>query len=373
MKYAEILDKLHENGNFRKIPDISISNNIVDLSSNDYLGIADDNQLRHEFMLEALQNGYGMTSSASRLLAGAQDEYYKLEQTLSSLYNREVLLFNSGYHCNVGLISALATGKTLIVADKLVHASIIDGIMLSKCDFTRFRHNDYEHLDSIMAKRATDYERVLIVTESVYSMDGDYCDVDRLVEIKRRYDNALLYIDEAHAFGVLGDKGLGLVNNSASKDGVDVIIGTFGKAAASSGAFCATSREIKDIAINCSRSFIFSTAIAPINVAWTRHVVNKIVGMDSCREKLQQLAHQLHATLSQLSSVAITPSHIQPLVVGDSRKAVELSHRLLEAGFKVLPIRTPTVPPGTERLRFSLSASLTSAQIGNLCDELRKL
>lgn len=372
MNYSDILNTLKDAGNFRVTPPDSSSGHVVDLSSNDYLGIALDDGLRQEFLS---RNGHlAFTSSASRLLAAAQEEYSLLEQCLSALYGgKAALLFNSGYHANSGLIPALAAGRTLIVADRLVHASIIDGIILSRCPFERFPHNDYEALRRILRRRGEGFERIIVVTESVFSMDGDSSDIGELASVKREFPATMLYIDEAHAFGVCGPSGLGLVEASGHASEVDVVVGTFGKAAASMGAFCVMSHELRDIAVNRARSLIFSTALPPINVAWTRFVVERIAGMEASRERLRRLSRMLHDALSPLSAAKIACSHIQPLVVGDARRAVMLSRKLLAEGFKVLPIRTPTVPPGTERLRFSLSCGVGEESLTHLAEVLKSL
>ncbi|MCM1255150.1 MAG: 8-amino-7-oxononanoate synthase [Duncaniella sp.] len=360
--FAEITHALRSSGNFRSIPSgDNAQAGLIDLSSNDYLGLASLHELQEKFFADRQNRQIPMTSSAARLLAGVQREYLDLEHFLKDLYNRPALLFNSGYHANTGLISALAqAGKSLIVADKLIHASIIDGITLSKSDFSRFRHNDFNHLERILAKDASKYERVIIVVESLYSMDGDRADIESLIDIKKRYPNSLLYVDEAHAFGVEGPRGLGICQGSANFDMVDVVVGTFGKACASMGAFAAVSQEIKEYIINRARSFIFSTAIPPLTAAWTRYMIETFIPMDNRRNHLRQLGYKLKSILQPLSPrFPITASHIQPLVIGDALRTVDISNKLREEGFKVLPIRTPTVPPGTERLRISLNASLS--------------
>lgn len=283
-----------------------------------------------------------------------------LEELLSGLYHRPALIFNSGYHANTGMVSAIAqSAKTLIVADRLVHASIIDGMTLSKSPFTRFRHNDLTHLRRILEKEASCYEQVLVIVESVYSMDGDRADIDGLAEIKRDHPNVLLYVDEAHAFGVEGVHGLGICRSSKCYDDIDIIVGTFGKACASMGAFCAVSAPLKDYLVNRSRSLIFSTALPPMTAAWTIFMIEKFLDMDAEREHLKVLGERLQSILSPMSpGFPITASHIQPLVAGDPKRAVALSAKLLDYGFKVLPIRVPTVPPGTDRLRISLNAAL---------------
>lgn len=364
--YSEILDNLERTGNYRRIPADDVSGKCVDFSTNDYMGLALRADLQEKFFADADNRGLLMSSSASRLLASCQKEHLALEGMLGELYGRSVLLFNSGYHANTGIISSLASEGTLIVADKLSHASIIDGILLSRAPFVRFRHNDYARLERILAKSAKDYERVLVVTESVFSMDGDCADLPALVDIKRRYPNVLLYVDEAHAFGVCGAMGLGYARSYPE---VDIIVGTFGKAAASSGAFTAVSGEIKKFLVNRARSFIFSTALSPMTSAWTRFMIETLIGMDRERERVAELSRRLNAGLR----IASEPSHIQPLIVGDARRAVELSRELYDAGYKALPIRTPTVPAGTERLRFSISASMSDDDIDGLVKYLEKL
>lgn len=351
--YSDVIDALRATDNLRVIPADSAASEVIDLSSNDYLGIGEDLRLRRMF-IESLPEMPAFSACASRLLAADQKEFHALESLLSDLYGSPALLFNSGYHANVGTVSALAKGRTLIVADKLVHASIIDGMMLSKARFERFRHNDVGHLRSILDKYAKDFDRVLIVCESVYSMDGDVAPLEEIADAKTA--NSILYVDEAHAFGVMGRGGLGLaVDNPA----VDVIVGTLGKAIASVGAFVVVrDADVREYLVNSARSFIFSTAIPPVNCAWSRFVIERLGEMDAARERLAALA----ATLGRILGTS-SPTHIQPLIVGNSAGAIALSAKLLEQGFKVLPIRTPTVPPGTERLRFSLSANINVDQL----------
>lgn len=363
----QTLAKLAEDGNLRRLPADSVSAPLVDLSSNDYLGLAGDIELREKFLAGLHADNLMMTSSASRLLSASQNPYIELEARLAQLYGREALLFNSGYHANTGLVSALGGKNTLFVADKLVHASIIDGLMLSGSHFERYRHNDYEHLRRILEKHASGYERVVIVSESVFSMDGDSCDIARLVEAKKLHHNALLYVDEAHAVGVCGPQGLGLSMASGLAEDVDITVGTFGKALASSGAFAVLSPELKEFMVNKARSLIFSTAIPPVCARWSLATLEKSLGMDAERKHLRHLGKLLSGITRSGSE-----SHIQPLIVGDARAAVELSQRLAADGFKVLPIRKPTVPAGTERLRFSLSTSLAEDSLNRLQEIMLK-
>ena len=262
---------------------------LIDMSSNDSLGIGTNRALVEEFFDTVNVSALQMSSTASRLLSASQQHYYSLEKQLESLYGKPALLFNSGYHANTGVVSALASGDVLIVADKLVHASIIDGMVLSRSRFKRFRHNDLAHLREILQENQSERE-ILVVVESIYSMDGDKCDLKALVEIKRQFSNVILYVDEAHAFGVEGEKGLGLCEKEGVINDIDVIVGTFGKACASMGAFVVAAPDIKDYLVNCSRSFIFSTAIAPINCQWTEFVIGKMTEMADERQHLQHIS-----------------------------------------------------------------------------------
>ncbi|MDE6049548.1 MAG: 8-amino-7-oxononanoate synthase [Paramuribaculum sp.] len=365
------LIRLTQENNLRHIP-VSGSGVKADFSSNDYLGIGADKSLQHDFLLSVSDLPL-FTSSASRLLAQDQEEYFKLEALLENLYGLPALIFNSGYHANTGLISALGDKNTLIVADKLVHASIIDGYKLSDAEMIRFRHNDAGHLENILKNKASKYSRLLIVVEGVYSMDGDSAPLKEISELKSKYENALLYVDEAHSFGVCGSAGLGLVAGSEYAGNVDVLVGTFGKAVASVGAFAVMNPKIKEFAINRARSFIFSTALPPFNCAWTRFVVERLPGMTDRRDKLNSLVDSFVSNLDPAKVKIESPSHIIPVVIGDSARALGLSAQLADEGLKVLPIRTPTVPPHTERLRISFSATLNPEEAVRLADTLNRL
>lgn len=352
------LRRLDQEGNLRRIPAQDMPCGMVDMSSNDYLGLASRQDLRDEFMASS-GGKLPLSSSASRLLAGIQAPFTSLEKTIAEAYggDREALVFNSGYHANTGMIPALCGNNTVVVADKLVHASIIDGMKLSGCRFVRFRHNDTSHLRGILESCRKEGKRVLIIVESVYSMDGDYAPLEEIAMLKNALaPEGLLYVDEAHAVGVEGPSGLGLANGIK---GVDVIAGTFGKALASAGAYAVLSAELRDWMVNRSRSLIFSTALPPLQIAWTEWIFRKSLSMDSERRRLSELSARLAEILYRHEAGDCNPGHIRPLITGSPHSAVELSGRLREKGFNVLPIRTPTVPPGTDRLRFSLSANIT--------------
>ena len=276
-RISEELKRLKKNNRLRKIPNIESKSDgkivvdgieYINYASNDYLGISTKEDLRKEF----IETNNSLFSSASaRLLTGSSKEYEELENTLADIFNKESsLIFNTGYQANLGVISALVEKGDVVFSDKLNHASIIDGMQLSRGEFYRYKHLDYNHLEKILKEKRSQYNRALIVSESVFSMDGDMVDVDKLIELKNKY-NCILMIDEAHAFCAIGDYLGGI---SYNKD-VDIITATLGKAVGSFGAFCVSKHEIISYLINKSRSFIFSTSIPPVNIAWSNWLLTE--------------------------------------------------------------------------------------------------
>ncbi len=344
----------------------------LNLSSNDYLGLAAKvpwDELWRE--TEAL--GFG--SGASRLMSGNHRLYGLLEERLTSLYGRSALVFSSGFLANVGIISSLLGRKDVIFADKLVHASLIDGMRLSGAEFFRYPHQDLEALARLLAKKRNHYRRALIVTESVFSMDGDLTDLITLVELKKRYD-ALLLVDEAHAIGVFGEQGLGLSEELDLVSEIDILIGTFGKALGSYGAFVIVSKELREYLINRARSFIFTTALPAVVVAASLWGLSKAVSMKRKRKYLRELSKRMREELKKGPFTILgdidSGSPIVPVVVGENEKAIALAEGLKAFGYWVTPIRPPTVPRGTARLRLSLSAEMVWNDLVPLVDYLTK-
>ena len=369
--YEEKLATIESSGNLRRLPRVEHQGKwitdggrrMLNLSSNDYLGLAASEERQEEF-LASIQGKYlPLSSSSSRLLTGNFPVYTELEERIASSFGREAaLLFNSGYHANTGILPALADKRTLILADKLVHASIIDGILLSGAPFLRYRHNDYGQLERLLRKHEKAYDRVFIVTESLFSMDGDVADLRKLVELKKTASNICLYVDEAHAIGARGENGLGIAEEQACAGEIDLLVGTFGKALASMGAYVVCSRVIREYLVNTARPLIFSTALPPFQIAWTLFVWEKLPSLAEKREKLRRNSRLLADSLRGKGG-EISQSHIVPFIVGESEDCARKAEELRRKGFYCLPVRPPTVPKGTSRIRISLTADIEEEEI----------
>ncbi|WP_163121088.1 8-amino-7-oxononanoate synthase [Acinetobacter portensis] len=379
--YAIQLDQLRNNGNIRQFKSniqqdkyIEINQQkMLNLSSNDYLGLASNTQLREQFFDETPNERRVMSSSSSRLLTGNFPEYEQLEAYFSQLFNgRSALLLNSGYHMNIGILAALSDSKTLILADKLIHASMIDGIRLSPAKYVRYRHNDLEHLEILINQYHDNesIERIIVVTESIFSMDGDETNLTELVRIKKTYSKVMLYVDEAHAIGVRGHLGLGCAEQYGVMDDVDFLVGTFGKAIASVGGYLICHEIIRDYLINTMRPLIFSTAQPPICMAWTQFILNKMVAMQAERQYLSNISQNLQQAVREKGFVCPSSSHIVPVIIGESQTTVERAQILQKSGFYIMPVRPPTVPQNSARLRVSLTAKITQNEIQNLVELL---
>ncbi|MGQ4611981.1 8-amino-7-oxononanoate synthase [Acinetobacter junii] len=376
--YAEQLDQFKQQGNFRQFTAnqqqgkwITIQDRtMLNLASNDYLGLAADLNLREEF-LDTLQIDRALfSSSSSRLLTGNFAEYEQSENSLSKAFGRAALLFNSGYHMNIGILPALADSKTVILADKLVHASMIDGIRLSNAQYVRYRHNDLQHLEQLLQKYQQDeqVERIIVVTESIFSMDGDETDLAALAQLKQRFSKAMLYVDEAHAIGVRGGQGLGCAEQYGVLHQIDFLVGTFGKAIASIGGYIICDPIIRDYLINKMRPLIFSTALPPISMAWSDFIFNKVLNMQQQRQHLAEISHFLQQAVIAKGFSSPSSSHIIPIIVGESNAAIEKARYVQQQGFYAMPVRPPTVPQNSSRLRISLTSMVQKAELEKLVE-----
>jgi 8-amino-7-oxononanoate synthase len=271
----------------------------IDLSSNDYLGLSNHPALK-EAAKEAVEE-YGSGSSASRLLSGDLEIYHRLEEEIAAFKGKaRALVFNSGYQANVGIISALSKNETAVFSDRLNHASIIDGIRLSGAKLFRFRHNEMGHLEELLEKERPKFKDALIITETVFSMEGDRAPLKDIAGLKERYGCRLM-VDEAHATGIFGPDGSGLVAEEGLADKVDIIMGTFGKALGSFGAYAAASGDIIDYLINTSRAFIYSTALPPSVIAANRAAMKAVRNEPERREALLSNAAHLRDELKKKS------------------------------------------------------------------------
>lgn len=358
------LEKLRQADCLRALP-AAAPGAMVNLSTNDYLGLADRADLMDEFLGQYAPRTSSMSASSSRLLTGNHAEYAELEAELSDLYGgRAALVFNCGYHANAGILPALADKDDTIIADKLIHASLIDGMRLCAANGTstlRFNHNDMGHLRRLLERGKGAAGRTFVVVESIYSMDGDKAPLEELAEMRRQY-GFWLYVDEAHGVGARGREGEGLMGELGLLDSADIIIGTCGKALASEGAWAITSPTVREWLVNRCRTLIFTTGLPPINVAWTRHIVRRTRGMAGERAHLQELGQWLTESLGGASE-ANGATHIVPHLCGENATAVALAAKLRAEGFYVLPIRHPTVPLGQARLRLSLKANMTKDEL----------
>ena len=375
--YAAKLDELKQQGNLRQFTSnvqqgryIEInSQKMLNLSSNDYLGLASDLTLREQFFDETPNELRIMSSSSSRLLTGNFPEYEQLESSLSQAFHgRAALLFNSGYHMNIGILPALSDSRTLILADKLVHASMIDGIRLSTAKYVRYRHNDLSHLTQLLQKYHADeaFDRIIVVTESIFSMDGDETDLAELVRIKKQFAKVMLYVDEAHAIGVRGEQGLGCAEQYGVIDDIDLLVGTFGKALASVGGYLICHPIIREYLINSMRPLIFSTAQPPICMAWTDFIFQKVLTLKNERQHLSNISRYLQQAVIRKGFDCPSTSHIVPVIIGESQKTVDKAKQLQQAGFYIMPVRPPTVPKLSSRLRISLTTQVSQRDLDQL-------
>lgn len=373
------LIQLEQTGNLRGLPGIELDGKwihldekkMLNLSSNDYLGIASDQKMRQDFLSNPDIDKAIFSSSSSRLLTGNYPVYQKVEHLLTDLYKKEsALVFSSGYHMNMGILPAIADKNTLILADKLVHASIIDGIRISSAQCIRYRHQDYRQLEELLDKHHAGFRSMIIVTESIFSMDGDVSPLPLLVQLKKKYPNTFLYVDEAHAVGVRGLNGLGIAEEEDCIPEIDFLCGTFGKAFASMGGFVVCNKIFRDYLINRMRTFIFTTALPPIQLEWSFFVLNQMINMKEERMWLRKSSQKVKEALEEKGFTSTSSSHILPVVIGDSKETILKAGEMQRKGFYMLPVRPPTVPEGTSRLRISLTAGITSAELNQLIQNL---
>lgn len=336
----------------------------LNFSSNDYLGLNN-----HADINKAMQEGadkFGTCASASSLITGYHYAHQALENDICTWLNKpKCLLFSSGFGANQGVLSALGEKSTNFWLDKLSHASLIDGAFASKAKSKRFLHNDMQQLESFLTT-AADRDNI-IVSEGVFSMDGDQADLVKISELAKKHQ-ALSYIDDAHSIGVKGDKGEG----SLSQAPIDIVMATFGKAIATSGAFVVCNEDIYEYLVNFSRHYIYSTAISPA-VAWATKASIKLIQQEKWRrDKITDLSHLLSTTLNPDLELIKTESSIHAIVIGSTSKTLHISEKLKENGIWVTAIRPPTVANNSSRLRVTITASHNASDINYLVSNINK-
>jgi glycine C-acetyltransferase len=377
--FADELQGLREEGLYRSMRVIKGAQGsrvelegrqVLLLCSNNYLGLADHPALK-EAAVEGVSLGVG--SGASRLVSGNMDLHERLERRIASFKGtKRALLFNSGYAANTGIISALVGRGDAIFSDKLNHASIIDGARLSRANLLRYGHRDMAALERMLQEKGGTGRR-LIVTDGVFSMDGDIAPLADLVRLARRYD-ALLMVDDAHGTGVLGATGRGSGELCGVMDGIDIHMGTLGKGLGSFGAYAAASETICDYLVNKARSFIFSTSLPPAVLAASIAAIDLVDSPQGAqlREKLAANVALFKARLTEAGFDTMgSETQIVPIFVGPAEATMEFSRQLLEQGLFVQGIRPPTVPAGSCRLRCTIMATHEPSELETAADTIR--
>jgi 8-amino-7-oxononanoate synthase len=341
----------------------------INFSSNNYMGLASDERLKN-----AMINGtkkWGTGSGSSRLVCGNLSCYSELEASLSSFKHREAsLVYPTGYMANTGLISSLAGDEDAIIIDRLNHASIIDGARLSKAKLYVYKHCDADSLEATL-KKTLKHKCRLVVTDSIFSMDGDAAPLNEITKLCEKYDASLI-VDEAHATGIFGEKGCGLMSHLGLSSKAFIDMGTFSKALGSLGGFISSDSLVRDFLINTSRSLIYTTALPPGVIETNIEALKIIAGMDDERKTILDNSKYLKTELEKMGYDTLnTISQIIPVVTGDNKSALSLQKHLEKKGFFAPAIRFPTVPKNAARIRISLTCLHTRDDVNALLDAVK--
>ncbi len=377
----EKIEDLKKEGVYRKLPVnegpcdgriILNGKEVVNLSSNNYLGLANHPRVK-KAAIEAV-NKYGAGAGAVRTIVGNYDLIEKLEDLIAEFKHEEaVMCFQSGLNCNIGVIQAIVDKGDLILSDELNHASIIDGIRLSKADKAIFRHSDMNHLEELLKEKRKDYRNVLIITDGVFSMDGDLANLPEIVRLAEKY-NALTYVDDAHGSGVLGESGRGTVDHFGLHGRVDFIIGTLSKAIGVVGGYVASKKVTKEWLSHRARPLLFSTALPPAATAAAMESIKMLLESTEYTDKLWDNAKYFKEKLAKLGfDTGHSETPITPVIIGNEAKTMEFSKELLNEGVYVSGIVFPTVPKGTGRLRVMISASHTKEDLDFALEKFEKV
>ncbi len=362
---------LKDEGVYRELPILSTHNdaeiilngkNVINLSSNNYLGFANHPKLK-EAAIKAVEK-YGVGAGAVRTIVGNMDIHEELEKVLAEFKREEaVMVFQSGFNCNAGVIQAITDKGDLIISDSLNHASIIDGVRLSKADKAVFEHSNMDDLRKVLEEKRDKYENVLIITDGVFSMDGDIAKLPEIVGLAEEF-NAMTYVDDAHGSGVLGESGRGTVDHFNLHGRVDFVIGTLSKAIGVVGGYCAGKKVTKEWLSHRARPLLFSTYLPPAAVGAIIEAVKLLMSTTEYTDKLWDNAKYFKEKLSKLGfNTGKSETPITPVIIGNEAKTMEFSKELLNEGVFVSAIVFPTVPKNTGRVRCMISAAHTKEQL----------
>lgn len=357
---SDLLRKLSVSSPFNGEIEIA-GNYLINFSSNNYLNLSQEQAVIDS--AKRFLKKYGTGSQASRLITGTFPIHEELEHKLAEFKGAETtLIFGSGFLTNIGTISALASRDDTIFADKLCHASIMDGIVLSRAKLKRYKHNNVSHLEELLKSHDCKGKKI-VITESVFSMDGDISPLKEICELSNKYD-AIVIIDEAHSTGIFGSSGRGLVDELGLKKQVNITMGTFSKAFGSYGGYVSCSKDMKSYLVNRARSFIYTTSLPPSVIGAVGGALDFLQINNDLGKKLLGKSKQFRDLLKDAGlNTGDSSSQIIPIIVGDNDKTLSFANLLQERGIKVNAIRPPTVPEGTARLRFSVTRAHSVEQL----------
>lgn len=367
----EQVQELKDQGVYRVLPVLEAANEaevlldgkkVINLSSNNYLGFANHPEMK-KAAIEAVEK-YGVGSGAVRTIIGNMDIHEMLEVKLAEFKREEaVMVFQSGFNCNAGAIQAITNKGDLIISDELNHASIIDGVRLSRADKAVFKHSDMKDLERVLSEKRDHYTNCLIITDGVFSMDGDIAKLPEIVELAEKY-NCMTYVDDAHGSGVLGESGRGTVDHFGLHGRIDFTIGTLSKAIGVIGGYVAGKKVMKEWLLHRGRPLLFSTSLPPAAVGAITKAVELLSTTTEYTDRLWENAKFFKAELGKLGfDIGHSETPITPVIIGDEAQTVAFSKRMLEKGVFVSPIVFPTVPKGTGRVRCMVTAGHTEKQL----------
>lgn len=377
----EEIDALKNAGTFRKLATLQGANGpvvmldgkeVINMSSNNYLGLATNEEMK-KAAIEAVEK-YGVGSGAVRTIIGNMDIHEKLEEKLAEFKREEAaMVFQSGFNCNAGAIQAITSKGDLIISDSLNHASIIDGVRLSRADKAIFQHSDMEDLEKVLKEKRENYKNCLIITDGVFSMDGDLAKLPEIVELAEKY-NAMTYVDDAHGSGVLGENGRGTIDHFNLHGRIDFSIGTLSKAIGVIGGYVAGSKVMKEWLINRGRPILFSTSLPPAAIAAATKSVELLMESSEYTDRLWDNAKFFKEKLGKLGfNTGKSETPITPVIIGDEAKSLEFSQKLFDNGVFVSPIIFPTVAKGTGRVRCMISAAHSKENLAKAVDVFEKV